>query len=68
MTLRDHQTLIREEFARQADAMSTAARFNDAGVLARMREAARLGPQSRVLDVIRFEHTVVLIVAVKRPS
>lgn len=51
MTLRDHQTLIREEFARQADAMSTAARFNDTGVLARMCEAAQLTAHSRVLDV-----------------
>jgi ubiquinone/menaquinone biosynthesis C-methylase UbiE len=43
--------LIREEFARQADAMSTAALFNNAGVLARMSEAARLTAHTRVLDV-----------------
>ena len=46
MSLRDHQTLMREECARQADAMSTAVLFNNAGVLARRREAAQLTPQS----------------------
>lgn len=49
--MREHQTLIREEFARQADAISTAAQFNDAGVLARICEAAQLAAHSRVLDV-----------------
>ena len=47
----DHETLIRKEFARQADAMAKAALFNDEGVLARIREAARLTIHSRVLDV-----------------
>lgn len=47
----DHETLIRREFARQADAMATAALFNDEGVLARIRDAARLTVGSRVLDV-----------------
>lgn len=47
----DHDTLIRNEFSRQADAMAKAALFNDADVLARIREAARLTGSSRVLDV-----------------
>ena len=49
--MRDHDTLIRNEFLRQADAMAKAALFNDAGVLARIREATRLTGSSRVLDV-----------------
>lgn len=47
----DHDQLIQSEFARQAAAMSTAAIFNDANVLARIRDAGRLTPSSRVLDV-----------------
>jgi len=46
MSLRDHQTLMREECAWQVDAMSTAALGNDVGDLARMREAVPLTPQS----------------------
>ena len=46
MSLRDHQTLMREECTQQADAMSTAALCNDAEVLARRHEAAQLTPQS----------------------
>lgn len=49
--MQDHETLIRKEFSRQADAMAKAALFNDEGVLARIREAARLTNSSRVLDV-----------------
>lgn len=49
--MQDHQDLIRREFSRQADAMANAALFNDAGVLDRIREAAPLTRQSRVLDV-----------------
>jgi len=49
--MQDHQDLIRREFSRQADAMSKAALFNDAGVLERIREAAQLTMQTRVLDV-----------------
>lgn len=49
--MQDHQDLIRREFTRQAEAMSKAALFNDAAVLDRMREAAQLTKQSRVLDV-----------------
>jgi len=49
--MQDHQDLVRREFSRQADAMSTAALFNDAAVLDRICEAARLTRQSRVLDV-----------------
>jgi len=37
---------MREECARQADARSIAGLFNDAGVLARRREAVQLTPQS----------------------
>jgi ubiquinone/menaquinone biosynthesis C-methylase UbiE len=47
----DHETLIRKEFSRQAESMAKAALFNDEGVLARIREAARLTVNSRVLDV-----------------
>lgn len=46
-----HEDLIRSEFSRQAAAMATAAIFNDANVLARIRDAGRLSPGSRVLDV-----------------
>lgn len=49
--MEDHLALIRREFSRQAEAMSRAALFNDAGILNRMREAAQLTKQSRVLDV-----------------
>ncbi len=49
--MQDHLTLIRKEFAQQADTMSKAALFNDAGILNRIREAAQLTMQSRVLDV-----------------
>jgi ubiquinone/menaquinone biosynthesis C-methylase UbiE len=48
---RDHQAIVREEFARQADTMATAAVFNDQTVLARIRDAAQITPQARVLDV-----------------
>jgi ubiquinone/menaquinone biosynthesis C-methylase UbiE len=47
----DHDRLIRNEFTRQAAVMATAAIFNDANVLARIRDAARLTRSSRVLDV-----------------
>ena len=47
----DHDQLIQSEFSRQAAAMATAAIFNDANVLARIRDAARLTQSSRVLDV-----------------
>jgi SAM-dependent methyltransferase len=49
--VQNHETLIRKEFTRQAGAMAGAALFNDEGVLARIREAARLTISSRVLDV-----------------
>ncbi|MDP2242234.1 MAG: methyltransferase domain-containing protein [Burkholderiales bacterium] len=49
--MEDHQDLIRREFSQQAEAMSKAALFNDAGILNRIREAAQLTRQSRVLDV-----------------
>jgi ubiquinone/menaquinone biosynthesis C-methylase UbiE len=47
----DHEALIREEFSRQADTMANAALFNDAGVLARIREAAQITAATRILDV-----------------
>jgi ubiquinone/menaquinone biosynthesis C-methylase UbiE len=47
----DHEQRVLSEFARQADAMASAAIFNDANVLARIRAAGRLGSNSRVLDV-----------------
>jgi len=47
----DHERLIRSEFSRQAGVMAQAAIFNDANVLARIRDAGRLTGSSRVLDV-----------------
>ena len=47
----DHDQLVQSEFARQAGVMATAAIFNDANVLARIRDAGRLTKSSRVLDV-----------------
>jgi ubiquinone/menaquinone biosynthesis C-methylase UbiE len=47
----DHDALIREEFARQAETLDSAALFNDAGVLARIREAAQITAATRILDV-----------------
>jgi ubiquinone/menaquinone biosynthesis C-methylase UbiE len=49
--LDDHDKLIRDEFSRQADSMAQAALFNDAGILERIRQAAQLTRESRVLDV-----------------
>jgi len=43
--------LVREEFTRQADAMSAAALFNDETVISRICDAARLTSQMRALDV-----------------
>ena len=47
----DHDQLIQSEFSRQAAVMATAAIFNDANVLARIRDAGRLTKNARVLDV-----------------
>jgi ubiquinone/menaquinone biosynthesis C-methylase UbiE len=47
----EHDKLIRSEFTRQAESMSQAALFNDAAILDRIREAARLTRESRALDV-----------------
>ena len=47
----DHDTHVRNEFSRQAEAMSKAAIFNDETVIARIRDAALLSPNSRALDV-----------------
>ncbi len=47
----DHQTLVRDEFTRQAETLDQGAVFNDARVLARIREAAALTRQLRALDV-----------------
>ena len=47
----DHQALVRNEFARQADALESGAFFTDAAVLARIRDAAALTRESRALDV-----------------
>jgi ubiquinone/menaquinone biosynthesis C-methylase UbiE len=51
IVMSDHEHLIRSEFSRQAGAMGQAAIFNDANVLARIRDAGRLTGSSRVLDV-----------------
>jgi ubiquinone/menaquinone biosynthesis C-methylase UbiE len=49
--LADHETLVLNEFSRQAAMMDSARFFNDADILARIREAAALTRQSRALDV-----------------
>lgn len=49
--VQDNEKRTQAEFTRQASTMAEAALFNDAGVLARMRAAAQLRPESRVLDV-----------------
>lgn len=46
-----HDRLINQEFTRQADAMSTAAHFNDATILERICDAARMTAGLRALDV-----------------
>ena len=46
-----HDHLITQEFTRQADAMSTAAHFNDETILDRICDAAAMTAQSRALDV-----------------
>ncbi len=47
----EHEHRILSEFSRQAEAMSTAAIFNDENVLARIRDAGQLSASTRVLDV-----------------
>ena len=47
----DHQSVIRSEFTRQADTISAAKFFNDAAILARIREAAALTRDLRALDI-----------------
>lgn len=49
--MRDHQTRVQDEFSRQAETMVAAAFFTDEQILGRIREAARLTPGSRVLDL-----------------
>jgi SAM-dependent methyltransferase len=51
MTDAAHNSLIREQFTRQATPFSTAAPIADAGALAMIVEAARAGPDDLVLDV-----------------
>jgi ubiquinone/menaquinone biosynthesis C-methylase UbiE len=46
-----HEAVVRGEFSRQADAMASAALFNDQAILARIREAAHATPNARILDV-----------------
>jgi len=46
-----HQLRIRDEFTRQADSMAAAVVFTDQEILDRIRQAAALTPQSRVLDL-----------------
>lgn len=46
-----HEHLVTREFTRQADAMSTAAHFNDETILARICEAAHMSSGLRALDV-----------------
>jgi len=49
--LADHKTLVLNEFSRQAETMDSARFFNDADILARIRQAAALTRESRALDV-----------------
>lgn len=51
MPEQSHQTQVRDEFTRQADAMVASAVFTDEEILARIRDAAGLTPQTRVLDL-----------------
>src|SRR4051794_30954109 len=47
----DHKRTTVEQFTRQAAGFSSAAAMNDAGAMALLLEAARLGPEDAVLDV-----------------
>lgn len=47
----DHLTRIRQEFSRQAEAMSSATIFTDEQILTRIRDAAGLTRHMRVLDL-----------------
>jgi ubiquinone/menaquinone biosynthesis C-methylase UbiE len=49
--VQEHETLVQNEFSRQADVMANTALFNDQGVLARICATARLTGGSRALDV-----------------
>jgi ubiquinone/menaquinone biosynthesis C-methylase UbiE len=51
MTENAHQSLIRDQFTRQATPFSTAAPIADAGTLRMIVEAAEAGPSDTVLDV-----------------
>src|SRR5712691_8255990 len=51
MTDATHNSLIRDQFTRQATPFSTAAPIADAGALAMIVEAAEAGPDDLVLDV-----------------
>src|SRR6266480_3783572 len=51
MTDAAHNSLIRDQFSRQATPFSTAAPIADAGALALIVEAAEAGPDDEVLDV-----------------
>jgi ubiquinone/menaquinone biosynthesis C-methylase UbiE len=46
-----HDGLVRSEFSRQADAMASAAVFNDRTILGRIRDAAQVCADARILDV-----------------
>src|SRR4029077_14180591 len=51
MTYATHNSLIRDQFTRQATPFSTAAPIADAGALRMIVEAAAAGPDDLVLDV-----------------
>ncbi len=51
MSEQSHQAQVRDEFTRQADAMAASAVFTDEEILARIRDAAGLTLQTRVLDL-----------------
>ena len=46
-----HRARIRDEFTRQAETMTTSTVFTDQEILARIRDAAGLTSQARVLDL-----------------
>ena len=49
--MRSHLTRVRDDFSRQAETMAAATVFTDEQILTRIREAAALTQQMRVLDL-----------------
>lgn len=53
--MHDQAKTVRDEFTRQADSLAASVVFNDETILARIREAAALAREARVLDVASAE-------------